>query len=60
MEQTMTQAAFENELKYEIEWHTFGLTQEQYDFLCEQASYMSERDRAFFIDTLKDLMRVYQ
>lgn len=56
----MTQAAFENELKYEIEWHAFGLTQEQYDFLCEQASYMSDRDRAFFIDTLKDLMRVYQ
>lgn len=56
----MTQAAFENELKYELEWHTLGVDAEQYDFLCEQASYMSERDRLFFLSILKDLMRVYQ
>lgn len=56
----MTQTSFESELKYELEWHTIGITNEQYDFLCETASYMSDRDRLFFLNTIKDLMRVYQ
>lgn len=56
----MTQTTFEAELKNELEWFALGFTDEQYDFLCEQASYMSERDRLFFLNTLKELMRMYQ
>lgn len=56
----MTQLAFENELKYEMEWHAQGITDEEYEFICEQASYMSDRDRVFFLELLRKMMKVYQ
>ena len=56
----MTQLTFETELKYELQWHAEETTEEEYEFLCEQASYMSDRDRIFFMDIIKKLMRMYQ
>jgi hypothetical protein len=56
----MTQLTFETELKYELDWHTQGVTEEEYEFICEQASYMSDRDRIFFMDLLRKIMRAYQ
>lgn len=56
----MNQLAFENQLKIELDWHTQGVTEEEYTFICEQASYMSDRDRVFFLELLQKMMRVYQ
>jgi hypothetical protein len=48
---------FENMLKFDLDWHVDEFTEEEYDFICETASYMSDRDRSFFYSIIKKMMR---
>lgn len=53
----MNTTNFENALKFDLDWHTVQMTEEEYNFIIEQASYMSDRDRIFFYEIIKKLMR---
>ena len=52
----MDLTTFEHNLKYISDWVNYPLTELEQDFIMEQASYMSDRDRAFFVEILQKLM----
>jgi len=54
----MTIYAFEIELKELLNWDTSFLTDEEFDFIMEQASYMSDRDRLFYFNIMQKLADV--
>jgi hypothetical protein len=54
----MTILAFELQLKEMLKWDTSFLTDEEFDFIMEQVSYMSDRDRLFYFNILKKLSSV--
>ncbi len=47
--------SFENALKFDTEWND-ELTEEEFDFIMEQVSYMSDRDRAFYYKIIHKIM----
>jgi hypothetical protein len=48
----MTIYVFEIELKELFDWDVSFITEEEFDFIMEQASYMSDRDRLFYFNIL--------
>jgi len=54
----MTILMFELQLKEMLQWDISFLTDEEFEFIMEQVSYMSDRDRLFYFNILKKLASV--